>query len=87
MLYPMRYDEKFSLIQLDHPIAEFHPHSPTPDEKKLILPLMMMPWENSLKFHQLYFLAVELTDDFRPPVFCERSKFFRETDLLHNCGF
>ena len=78
-------DEELAFIQLHNPIAELDPHLSAPDEEELIFHFVPVPRKDALEFHQLHFLAIQLADDFRPPMFGEGCKLFLEVDLFH-CG-
>ena len=74
MLDTVGHDEKFAFVQLDRPIAKFDPHPATPDQKKLIFALVIMPGKNALEFHHLHFLSVQFADDLWAPMFGKSSE-------------
>jgi hypothetical protein len=85
VLHATRNDNEFTLLDPFLPIAEIHAESAGQDEKQLVFVFVVMPDEFALKFHQLYELAVETANDFRPPMFGKKSEFVSEINLVHHC--
>ena len=83
MLDSVWNDDEFSRTQLNRAISKFDPHPAAPDEKELIFSLVMMPRENALEFDHLHLLAIQLADDFRPPMFAESGELFFQAHLFH----
>ncbi len=75
-----RHDEDFSLVQRHTAVPELHPHASLPDEKQLVLIVMMMPDEFPLELHELDLLAVEACHDLRAPMLGETGEFVVEID-------
>ena len=73
-----RHAAEFTGTEFDHVAAEVDLHTSTPDEKHLILVLVMMPWENPAKLSQLHLLPIQFRNDLGPPVFVDEGEFFGE---------
>ncbi len=69
-------DAKLPGFQDDALIAKFNRHFTTPHEKHLIFAFVMMPRKDSLDFHKLNLLAIQLRNDFWPPMFVNGREFF-----------
>jgi len=66
-----------------------HPKAAVHYQKQLVLVVVMMPGEWSLKFDELNQLAVQLTSNPWIPLVMDERKFFGEIDLVHSfleCG-
>ena len=78
MLGSSRHDTEFPCTEFDCVVTEFDLHPTTPDEKHLILVLVMVPWEYPAELRELYLLAVKFGNDLGPPMFVDQRKFFGE---------
>jgi hypothetical protein len=83
VLISVRHNEEFSLVQLDESVTELDPHPATPNQKEFVFAFVLMPREDALELHYFHLLAVQFTDNFRPPMFRKRGEFFLEVHLFH----
>src|SRR5262245_39958449 len=79
----MRHNDELAGAYLDRPVAKLDTKAAANSEKKLVLGLVVVPDEGSLKLDELHLLAIQLSHDFGPPVFGDQGEFFGEIDLVH----
>src|SRR5262249_10825467 len=86
VLDPTRHNAELASADVDRSVAELEEKAAVNSEKKLVLGLVVVPDEGSVKFDELLLLAVHLSHDFRPPVFGDQGEFFGDVDLVHGRG-
>lgn len=83
MLDTSRDNDELAVSQRHRVIAELDAESAAHDKEELVGIIMMVPDELSLELRELHFLAVQLTDDFRPPVLIDLRQLLGDIHLLH----
>jgi hypothetical protein len=83
MFHAARNDEKLAGIEAHYVVSKVDLEMPVQDEGQLVLVLVAVPDELTLKFHELDLLTVELADYSGTPVLCELRQFLGQIDLLH----
>ena len=68
MLDTARHDTKFARLQDNAPVAEFDNHLAAPNQKQLVLVLVLVPRKDAGELDELQFLAVQLGNDLGPPM-------------------
>ena len=76
-------DEELAFVELDVTIPQLDGHLTLYDKKQLVFMFVSMPDELSLKFHQLYVVAIQLANDLWTPEIGEQFKLFLKIDFLH----
>jgi hypothetical protein len=83
---PTRYDDEFTLLDPDLPVAKFHAEAALNHEKQFVFILVMMKDKFAFQLVQFHVLTVEFGSDVGFPVFVNLVKLLSEVDFVHD-GF
>jgi hypothetical protein len=86
VLHTPRDDYELAFFDPFLSITEIDPEPPGDDKEQLVFILMVVPDEFALEFDQLHELAIETSDDLRPPVFAKQAEFFPNIYLMHKAS-
>jgi len=64
-------------------MAKLYAHSPSPNEKHFVRVLVLVPDKLALEFHDLHFLAIQLTHNLRPPMLRKGRELFQQGYFFH----
>src|SRR2546426_6678865 len=83
MLDAPRNDIELASLQSHAAVAKLYRHLASPDQEHFVLLFVPVPRKNSGELHELEFLAVQLCNDFRSPMFVDQSELLVQRGFGH----